>query len=168
MKKLLMLLLLVTFILIGCATEPIKYEKQSFTPPPKQEEYKLPADPFANVPAPVFIYLKKDTDGRYIVSSKEEVEVYAFTPTELQKITLRISYLKEVNTQLVDLVNIQIRRGNVLIDLFVDQQIAKELYREINVDLQNQMKHDKAWNTVEKGGLWAIIIGLIIELGIAL
>lgn len=150
-------------LLVGCATTPqVIYTPQSFTPPAKVEEYKLPADPSGPAPTPIF--LKKGTDGKYTPCKREEADLTAFTSNDLDKITARIVYLKDINGQLVELVNIQIRRGNVLTELIVDQQMAKEIYRQLNVDLQNQVAHDKNWNSVEKGGLWAIIIGQLIAI----
>lgn len=89
----------------------------------------------------------------------------AFTSKELGKITLRIGYLKEVSAELEKLVNIHIQRENLLITIIVDQQTAKEIYREIVVDLQNLNKEQ----SLEKVGSWAIILGqLAVILGLAL
>lgn len=163
--KYVVLLLALVVLLAGCASvTPIKYEPQAFKPPSKTEEYKLPPDPFASVSPPVFIFLKKGLDGNYVVCSKEESEFAALAPKELDKITLRISYLKDINGKLMELVNVQILRGNVLIDLISDQQVAKEIYRQIMVDFQNQANHDKNWSNVEKAGYLAIIIGQLVAL----
>jgi len=161
MRKLLVLLVAL-FILAGCATTQLKYEKQDFITPPKVEVYKLPLDPFTEPPVPIF--LNKDTAGKYILCQKEEAELVAYTSKELGKITLRIAYLKEVNSNLERLVNIYIQRENVMIDIITDQQTAKEIYRGLIVDLQNQNKGQ----SVEKVGMWAIMIGqLAVILGLA-
>jgi hypothetical protein len=161
MKKLLTLLAVLS-ILAGCATTQIKYEKQPFTVIPKVEAYKLPPDPFTEPPVPIF--LKKDATGNYIFCQKEEAELVAFTSKELGKITLRIGYLKEISSELEKLVNIHIQRENLLITIIVDQQTAKEIYRELIVDLQNYSKGQ----SLEKTGQWAIIIGqLAVILGLA-
>jgi hypothetical protein len=164
MKKI-AILLAILFLATGCATQ-IPYTKQVFTPPPKADSYKLPADPFTGVPAPTMIYLKKDATGKYVVCPKEEVELYAFTSTELGKITIRLNYYKDERPQLENLVNLHIQRENLLIDLIVDQNVLKELLREMNVDLQNKINSDKMWWSVEKGGYIAVILGMLIEMGI--
>lgn len=150
-------------LLAGCASAPqLKYEKQTFTPPPKSEEYKLPTIDFGDPPKPIF--LAKQSDGNWKEVAKEQGELIAYTSKEHDKIVVRIQYYKEMTPKLVDLVNIHIKRDNLLIDLVVDQQTAKEIYRELLVDVQNQAKSDKNWNTAEKGGLWAIIIGQLIAI----
>jgi len=156
-------LIVCLLLLAGCASVPqLKYEKQPFTPPPKSEEYKLPSIDFGDPPKAIF--LAKQSDGNWKEVTKEQGELIAYTSKEHDKIVVRIQYYKEMTPKLVDLVNIHIKRDNLLIDLVVDQQTAKELYRELLVDVQNQAKSDKGWNTAEKGGLWAIIIGQLIAI----
>ncbi len=157
MKKVIVLLAGL-LLLTGCATTQLKYEPHSFTPIPKVEAYKLPEDPFKEPPVPV--YLKKDTSGKYITCQKEEAELVAYTGKELNKIVLRLEYLKTVNADLEKLVNIHIQRENVLIDIVTDQNTAKEIYREILVDLQNQIKGQK----IDQAGQWVIIIGQLIAI----
>lgn len=161
MKIMKLLILVITLaILTGCAST-IKYEKQPFTPIPKVEPYVLSADPFTEPPVP--IYLKKGDrfdEQKYVLCPKEEAEVIAFTSKELNKITLRIAYLKDLNSDLVKLVNIHIQRENVMIDIITDQNTAKEIYRELLVDLQNASK----WKSAEKVGLWTIIIGQLVTI----
>jgi len=163
MKKLLMLVC-VLFLSACATTGQLKYEKQPFTSPPKSEEYKLPPDPFASLEPPKPIFLAKQKDGTWKEVPKDQGEVIAYFPKEHDKIVLRLQYYKELTPELVKLVNIQIKRGNVLIDLVVDQQVAKELYRELYIETYNLAKSDKMWNGVEKAGLWAVIIGQLILL----
>lgn len=157
MRKLLLLFVGLLF-LAGCAGTQLKYEPHSFTPIPKVEAYNLPEDPFKEPPVPV--YLKKDTSGKYITCQKEEADLVAYTGKELSKIVLRLEYLKTVNADLVRLVNVRIQRENILIDIVTDQNTAKEIYRELIVDLQNQ----NSGKSIEKAGLWVIIIGQLIAI----
>jgi hypothetical protein len=166
MKRYLLLFVLLLLVVSGCATVQEKYEPRPFTPPVKVPEYKLPVDPFANTSPPEMIFLRKDTSGKFVVCPKEEAELSAFTAKELQKITIRLQYYKTITSQLEDLVNIHIRRENVLIEVIIDQNILKELNREMVVDLRNKMSSDQFWNKLEKGGYVAVIIGLLIEMGV--
>ncbi len=161
MKKL--LILTIFLFLFGCATtEQLKYERQTFTPPQKTEEYKLPSIDFGEAPKPIF--LAKLKDGNWKEVSREEGTLIAYTSKEHDKIVIRLQYGKEIIPKLVDLINIQVRRGNVLVDVVMDQQTAKELYRELLVDVQNKAKSDKAWDTTEKGALWLVILGQLIAI----
>jgi hypothetical protein len=143
----------------------VKYEPLKFNPPAKAEAYKLPPDPFANIPAPVPIYLKKDATGKYITCKAEEADIVAFTGKDLNTITIRITYFKNLMPQLENLVNLHIQRENGLIDLIIDQNILKEFYREMNVEWQNKAHKDKILGDIEKAGLWLVIIG---QLGLLL
>jgi hypothetical protein len=158
--------LLVLFLLVGCAGTHVKYEKQPFTPPPKSEAYKVPADPFIGIPLPEPTYLKKDPSGHYVVCKKEEAEVAAYTTKDIHNLTIRIVYYRDLNVALENQVNLHIQRENLLINLVVDVNILKELYREFNVDLQNKASSDKTMFNLEKGGYIAVIIGLLIEMGL--
>jgi PBP1b-binding outer membrane lipoprotein LpoB len=164
--KTLAVLIFVAFLLVGCAGTQVKYEPQTFTPPNKVPLYVPPADPFDKSPAPVAIYLKKDTTGKYVVCPREEADIEAFTSKELDKITLRIHSLKVTNAQLVELINIHVMRENVLIDIIVDKNIAKELYRQLFVDMQNKMSQEDFMHKLQQGGYWAVIVALLIEVGV--
>ena len=166
MRKLIALVPILLFLLIGCAGNQIKYEPRPFTPPAKVPDYKLPLDPFANTPAPVGIFLKKDPSGKFVLCPKEEATIVGYTSKELDRITLRLQYLKTQNTQLVELINIHVMRQNVLIDIVIDKNLVTEIYRQLFVDMQNKMSSEQFWNKVEKSGQWLVIIGLLIEMGI--
>lgn len=161
MKKL-FLIFVALIILSGCATNPIKFEPKKFEPPQKIEPYKIPEDPFKE--PPIAIFLKKLPDGNYKIVSQDQAELTAYTAKEHNKIVLRITYYKELVPKLENFVNIHIQMYNKSIDLMVDQNLAKELYRELYVEMYNKNKSDNRWNVVEKGGLWAVIIGQLILL----
>ena len=165
MKKWIVLLVLFLFV-TGCAGTQIKYEAQPFTPPPKSEAYKIPADPFTGIPLPEPTYLKKDSSGKYIVCKKEEAEVAAFTTKDIHNLTIRIVYYRDLNVALENQINLHIQRENLLINFVIDVNILKELYRQMNVDLQNKVSSDKMMFNLEKGGYIAVIIGMLIEMGI--
>ena len=158
------LLLIVLFVLVSCATTQKTYTPQVFTPPTKSPEYKLPEDPFANIPAPVSIFLKKDSSGKYVLCSKEEAEIVGFTGKELNKIVLRLDYYKTQLPQVAQLVNLHIQREDLLINLIVDQNILKELFREMYIEAYNKGESQQFWNKVQQGGYWAMIIALVIEI----
>jgi hypothetical protein len=166
MKKWIALALILVWI-TACAGPKMTYTPTPFTPPVKSPEYKLPPDPAAGIPAPEPIYLKKDAaTGKYVICKKEEVELYAFTSKELNKITIRLDYYKNVLPQLENLVNIHIQREGVLIDLLVDKNVAKELFKELYVEMYNKNITDKNMFNMEKGGYIAVILGILIEMGI--
>jgi hypothetical protein len=68
----------------------------------------------------------------------------------------------------VRLVNIQIDLNNAHVQLVVDEELAKEIYHQLFVDAMNKNITDSRWSSLEKGGLYAIILGLLINLGLAL
>jgi hypothetical protein len=145
-----------------------------YTPPkplelPRIPAYQLPPDPFKDVPAPIQIFLKKSATGypyNYEVCPKEEAEIIAYTPKEHDKIVLRIQYYKEIVPQLENLVNVHIRIANSEIDLIIDQQLAKEVYKEMWIDTTNAKNKQSSQFGLEKYGLYGVIIGLIIEAAI--
>ena len=100
----------------------------------------------------------------YKVVPKEEGELICYTAKEHDKIVLRISYYKEVVPALVRLVNIQIDLNNAHVQLVIDEELAKELYKQFWMDTENKRLSDKRWDTLEKGGLWAIILGQLVAL----
>ncbi|OGM09305.1 hypothetical protein A2Z67_05180 [Candidatus Woesebacteria bacterium RBG_13_36_22] len=169
MKKIIMLILLLVFC-VGCAHmtyEPPKVTMERSLQ--KQKHYELPSDPFAGTEPPKAIFLAK-ADGVnlpgnfYKVVPKEEGELICYTAKEHDKIVLRISYYKEVVPALVRLVNIQIDLNNAHVQLVIDEELAKELYKQFWMDTENKRLSDKRWDTLEKGGLWAIILGQLVAL----
>ena len=157
-------LILVCLFMAGCAA-PLKYEPPKPLDIPKIPEYKLPTDPFQGTAPPVKIFLKKQ-GGTWVECPKEEGQIIAYTPKEHDKIVLRIQYYNQLVPQLERLVNVNIQIANQTITLVIDQQLAKEVYKELWIDVQNARNHDKNMFGLEKGGLYAIIIGLIIEAAI--
>ena len=168
MKKILVLLILVFFI-ASCAPL-MKYEPPKISMDKalqKQKHYELPTDPFANVEPPKAIFLAKEGQLWKEVP-KEQAELICYTAREHDKIVLRISYYKEIVPALVRLVNIQIDLNNAHVQLVVSEELAKEIYHQLFVDAMNKNITDSRWSSLEKGGLYAIILGLIINLGLAL
>jgi hypothetical protein len=171
MKKILVLLILVFFI-VSCAPA-LKYEPPKISMDralQKQKYYELPPDPFANTAPPKAIYLAKadgvtSLPGQYWKEvPKEQGELICYTEREHDKIVLRISYYKEVVPALVRLVNIQIDLNNAHVQLVIDEELAKELYKQFWIDTENKRLNDSRWNSLEKGGMWAIIIGQLLAL----
>lgn len=148
-------------LLVGCAA-PLKYEPPKPLDIPKIPAYQLPPDPFKDVPPPVQIFLKKE-GGKWIECSKAEGQIIAYTPKEHDKIVLRIQYYNQLVPQLENLVNVHIKIANSEIDLIIDQQLAKEVYKEMWIDTTNAKNRDATLFGLEKYGLYGIIIGLIIE-----
>ena len=165
MKKILVLLILVFFI-SSCAPM-MKYEPPKISMDralQKQKYYELPTDPFANVLPPKAIFLAKTESGLWKEVPKEQGELICYTEREHDKIVLRISYYKEVVPALVRLVNIQIDLNNAHVQLVIDEELAKELYKQFWIDTENKRLNDSRWNSLEKGGMWAIIIGQLLAL----
>lgn len=166
MKKLLGLLVIL-FLLLAC-TPLMRYEPPKITMDKalqKQKHYELPTDPFANVEPPKAIFLAR-AEGQQLWKevSKEQAELICYTAREHDKIVLRISYYKEIVPALVRLVNIQIDLNNAHVQLVVSEELAKELYKQFWIDTENKRIADKRWDSLEKGGMWAIIIGQLIAL----
>jgi len=164
MKKIIVLLILALFV-VSCAPA-LKYEPPKISMDralQKQKYYELPTDPFANTTPPKAIYLAKE--GNYWKEvPKEQGELICYTEMEHDKIVLRISYYKEVVPALVRLVNIQIDLNNAHVQLVIDEELAKELYKQFWIDTENKRLNDSRWNSLEKGGMWAIIIGQLLAL----
>lgn len=157
MKRLL-LLLIVTVIIGGCAT--MKYEAPKFDPVRKIEPYKLPPDPFENIEPAIPIFKKADGSP----ANEEESQLTCYVPKELAKISLRLQYRKEIIDSLVRLINVQIEMTNVRADLERLKELKAEVYKEMWIDGENRNVISKTWNDVEKGGLTAIIIVQIIAI----
>lgn len=171
MKRMLVLLIFVFFI-VSCAPL-MKYEPPKISMDralQKQKYYELPADPFVNVEPPKAIFLARadgitGLPGKYWKEvPKEQGELICYTAREHDKIVLRISYYKEVVPALVRLVNIQVDLNNAHVQLVIDEELAKELYKQFWIDTENKRISDKRWDSLEKGGMWAIIIGQLLAL----
>src|SRR4030042_3298414 len=166
MKKLLFLLPVFCLFLAGCAaTNKLTYEPIKIAPPPKSQPYVLPSDPCKGTAPPEAIFLKQQPDGTFQKVSPEQADVIGYVEKEHNKIVLRLSYYKELVPQLEKLVNIHIEIENRQIDLIINQDLLKELYRQLYIEVHNQGITDKQWGTLEKGGLWLIILG---QLGVIL
>jgi len=157
MKKL-FLLLIIGIIVCSCAT--VKFEPQKFEPVVKLPVYKLPDDPFANTEPPIPIFKKADGSS----ATKEEAQLICYVPRELDKITLRLQYRKEIIDSLLRYINVQIEMTNVRADLERLKEMKAEIYREMWIDEVNRGIITKTWNDVEKGGLTSIIIVQIIAI----
>jgi hypothetical protein len=164
MKKIFILLIAVLFI-ASCAP------MMTYTPPKvtmdralqPQKHYELPTDPFANIEPPKAIFLAK-VDGVWKEVPQDKAELTCYTGREHDKIVLRLAYYKEIVPAMVRLVNIQIDLNNAHVQLVIDEDLAKELYKQFWVDAENKRISDKNWNTLEKGGMWAVILGQIIAM----
>lgn len=167
MKKIFILLIFMLFFVTSCAPL-LKYEPPKISMDKalqKQKHYELPIDPFANVEPPKAIFLAKVEGQQFWKEvSKEQAELICYTAREHDKIVLRISYYKEVVPALVRLLNIQIDLNNAHVQLVIDEELAKELYKQFWMDTENKRIADKRWDSLEKGGMWAIIIGQLIAL----
>ena len=160
-------LAMILFWITGCAGTKLVYTPQPFTPPAKSPEYKLPPDPTAGIPAPTpTTYFKRDATGKWVECPKEQAELSAFTSKELNKITIKLEWVKTILPQLEGNINLHIQHENNLIDIIVDKNTAKEIYRELYVEMYNKALSDKNLFNVEKGGYIAVIIGLLIEAAI--
>ena len=161
--KNLLLIFLALVILCSCAT--MKYEPPKFEPVVKIPAYKLPPDPFENTEPPIPIFKKADGSP----ATKEEAQLICYVPKELDKITLRLQYRKEIIDSLIRLINVQIEMTNVMADLERLKELKAEVYKQMWVDQVNTTSINKIWADIEKGGLSAIIIAqLIVILSLAL
>lgn len=170
MKKTFVLFFCCFFLFFGCAPL-MKYEPPKIEASKKIEPYKLPEDPFSKVDPPKAIFLAKaDTinlPGSFWKEvSKEQAELVCYTAREHNKIVLRLQYYKELVPQLENLINIYIQINNVRIELQVDERLAKEVYKQMWIDAVNKGIIDKRWANFEKAGHWALILGLLVEVGI--
>jgi hypothetical protein len=154
MKKLIIALCLLTF---SC-TPLLKYTPPVIEPPKKMEHYALPVDPTASLSPPKAIFLKQDTDGKYIECPETEAYLTAYTGKEHDKIVLRLTYYKELIPQMVNYVNVIIDIGNVRLDLQVDQRLVTEVYKQMWIDAVNNTTVQQRWDTLAKTGQWALII----------
>lgn len=166
MRKLILILTILVFC-FGC-TPLMKYEPPKFDPPKKIDRYKLPPDPFRELDPPKPLFLAETEDGKWKEVPKEKATVIAYFPKEHDKIVLRLQYYKEILPQMEQLVNVYIELNNVRVEIQMDEKLAKEVYKQLWIDAQNGRITDQRWDTVNKAGMWAIIIGLLINLGIAL
>lgn len=155
--------LLGVLLLAGCATSHMKYEPPKIEPPKKLEHYRLPPDPFAKIEPPQAIFLKKQ-GSVWVECAKEEAILVAYTAREHDKIVLRLGYYKEILPRMEQLINVFIDMNNARIELQVDQQLAKELYKQMWIDVENRRIDEKFWNNLEKAGNWAIIIAQLIAI----
>jgi hypothetical protein len=170
MKKCLVFacLVLAFCLVLGCAHQ-VEYKPPVITPTPPIPRYTLPPDPFATVDPPKPIFLAQQSDGTFKEVPKGESTVIGYTAREHDKIVLRLQYYKELVPQLERMVNVYIEINNVRIQLQMDEQLAKEVYRKLWIDTTNQANSDKMWAGVQDAGQWAIIIGqLAVILGLAL
>jgi hypothetical protein len=156
--------------LVSCAPM-MTYTPPKIETPEKMEHYQMPPDPFEGMTAPQPIFLAKATGinlpGTYWREvPKEQAELTCYTAKEHDKIVLKLSYYKEIVPALVRLVNIHIDLNNAHIQLIVDENLAKELYKQFWIDTENKRIADSRWSSLEKGGLWAIILGQLITLAI--
>jgi hypothetical protein len=158
-------LLLSLFLLVGCA-ETIKYEREKPLDIPKLPSYTLPENPLKDVPPPAPFFIRKVSPGLWKECTKEESEATGYFPKELSKITLLLQYYASLLPQTENMVNVTVMVANKQIDLVMDEQIAKEFYREMWIDCQNARNKDKSLFGLEKYGLYGVIIGLIIEAAI--
>ncbi len=159
-------MLILALFVVSCAPA-LKYEPPKMTMDralQKQKYYELPPDPFANVEPPKAIFLAKTDGGLWKEVPKEQGELVCYTAREHDKIVLRLSYYKEVVPALVRLVNIQIDLNNAHVQLVIDEELAKELYKQFWIDTENKRINDNRWNSLEKGGMWAVIIAQLIAM----
>ena len=160
MKKLLCILLVIMFM-SGCAT--MKYEAPKLDPVRKLDYYKLPDSPFAGNP-PVPIFMKRDENGKIVECPKQEATIVAYISTEHDKIVLKLQYDNEIIAHLVRLVNVHIDMVNVRAELERDQQLSKEVYKQMWIDEVNRSGVNKTYSDVEKGLLVVIIVAQIIAI----
>ena len=166
MKKLLGILVILSF-LVSC-TPLMQYTPPKLDPPKKIERYKLPVDPFKDLEPPKPIFLAKTEDGNWKEVPKEQGIIIAYFPKEHDKIVLRLQYYKEILPQMEQLVNVYIELNNIRVEIQMDEKLAKEVYKQLWIDAQNGRITDQRWDTANKAGMWAIIIGLLINMAIAL
>jgi len=162
MKKLLILLCI--FVMVVSCAPLMKYEPPKIERPPKIEPYVLPPDPFATLDPPKPIFLARLDSGLFKEVPKEEATIIAYVTKEHDKIVIRLQYFKELVPALVKLVNVNIDIANGYITLQVDQQLAKEVYKQLYIDMANKNIVDERWNNLEKGGYWVIILAQLIAL----
>lgn len=160
-------LILITF---GSACTPmLKYEPPKIEHPKKIEAYQIPEDPFAKVEPPKPLFLCKTSGGisageekpfyAYKECDRNEATIIAYIPKEHDKIVLRLSYYKELVPALTRLINVYIEIANVKGDLIYDHMTAKEVYKQMWVDVENRrtMEADRA--LLEKVGLITLTLG---------
>lgn len=169
MRKFTVLITVLAMLFFFSACAPLmKYEPPKMEPPKKLEQYSLPPDPFVGAEVPKAMYLTKLEDGTFKVVPKEESTIVAYTVKEHDKIVLRLQFYKELTPALVKLINVHVDIANAHLQLQVDQELAKELYKQFWIDAENKRIVDKRWDSLEKGGYWAIILGQLIALILAL
>lgn len=163
MKKCLVFACLVLALLVGCAHQ-MEYKAPEIKAAEPFPKYVLPPDPFAKVDPPKPIFLAQQADGTFKEVPKNEATILGYTAKEHDKIVLRLQYYKELVPQLEHLVNVYIEINNVRIQLQVDEQLAKEVYKKLWIDTANQAANDKMWTGIQDAGQWAIIIGQLIAI----
>ena len=167
MKKVVCLVLCLVF-LVACAPA-LEYKAPDIKPVPPIPKYILPPDPFATVDPPKPIFLAQQKDGMFKEVAKAEATIIGYTAKEHDKIVLRLQYYKELVPQLERMVNVYIEINNVRIQLQVDEQLAKEVYRKMWIDTTNEAARQKMLSGIQDTGQWAVIIAqLAIILGFAL
>jgi hypothetical protein len=164
MKKFI-LVLLALVLLSGCAAQ-MKYTPPVIPKPEKLPAYLPPPDPTAQLEPLKPIFLKRDPvdSNKWVVCDKAESILIAYFPQEHDKIVLRVQYLKDINVALVKLVNVYIEINNIRVELQLDHQLAKEVYKQLWVDTENKLANTKLLGNVEKGGLAAIIVAQLIAI----
>ena len=164
MKKFIMLLL-VFLVLVGCA-EQMKYTPPVIPKPEKIPAYVPPEDPTVKLEPPKPLFLKRDPNDplKWVECKKEEAILIAYFPQEHDKIVLRLQYLKSMNDSLVKLVNVYIDINNIRIELQMDHQLAKEVYKQMWIDSENRLSSQKLLGNVEKAGLAAVIVAQLIAI----
>jgi hypothetical protein len=164
MKKF-VLVLLAVILLSGCVSQ-MKYTPPVIPKPEKIPAYVPPDDPTAKLEPPKPVFLKRDPKdpNKWVPCDKAEGILIAYYPVEHDKIVLRLQYLKEMNTSLVKLVNVYIDINNIRVELQLDQQLAKEVYKQMWIDSENRLANDKLMNDLEKGGLAAVIVGQLMAI----
>jgi hypothetical protein len=169
MKRFIVVIAMLTVFLFGCASQ-LKYTPPTISKPEVLPAYVPPDDPTAKLEPPKPFFLKRDPSDpqKWVVCEKPEGIVLAYFPVEHDKIVLRLQYLKEMNKLLVDLVNVHIQISNVKSELITDHMLAKEVYKEMYVDVYNQYQNERLQGNVEKAGLLLVILGQLAVLLMAL
>lgn len=172
-KYVVLLLLIVSFLFVGCAP---KGQYDFYDPPKadfnKTEQYNPDLSALEKPDKPDFIYLDENFEP---LDDPSEAKYAALTNVDLKKI-LELSKLYDTQVKIIDdqkdLVNIHIDQINALKELVEIKEMQTEQYRSMFTTAQNQFiqeRYDNKLSSVlRESSLYAITIGTILLAIIAL
>lgn len=164
-------MLSVALLVSGCATKsPLDRPLPQFELRP-EETYVLDTSKIPDIDPPTFIYLAKDSSGKYVVldeNSTIEPELVAIPANEIYKLEAML----EVKNMYIDiareqeaLINIERNKTQALKEILTLERESRMLERELRIDLEEAYRRERRDhridNLINRGTLIFTVIGAV-------